>query len=481
MDNFPIHMPNITSPLLVGAFCCAGSFAQAEQVIQSFNDLAKPVGFWAPEGTPIQECFAPESGNMTGNWETFSGITGAVVERADLQSAVTHYVAAQAQGLGPTSIGYIRGSRFRWSGYRPFAKGLGATDRPVYFSFLVKMVGSNAEGAVLFNGSAGSSGRKGIHLGDDGAPGDIAIINNTTAQQLGDVSLVGNSSGKRVELALDDGNVHLVVGKITFGPTDTFQLWIDPDVASEQALLALAPTVTHSGYDIFPSDQLSNLGMEMVRDPSANISFDNFKLSDSPNAFDVVYQAAHPVINSSDVGTVLNQNPTFDLDLTGWNTGKGGIRTSPGLINGSAAGGVRLQGEGDPSGTPAGHFGQSLPVGAKDFELTTWIAPVAKNRFANYTGTFASGANGDRLFQMLVMGGDGTVPAEPQITAIERSKIMINLAYFPAGVAENGTEGFYIKNQSKWVRLAQLGTITGSVDANGDGILSAADGDTVLP
>ncbi len=99
-------------PLLIGAVCCVGSVVHADQVIQSFNDLAKPVGFWAPEGTSLQECFAPDSGNMTGNWETiFTPLT--VTERTDLQSAVSHYVASQAQGLGPTSVGYIRGSRFR--------------------------------------------------------------------------------------------------------------------------------------------------------------------------------------------------------------------------------------------------------------------------------------------------------------------------------------------------------------------------------
>ena len=463
--------------------------ATAGFVAQSFNDLARPAGVRAPEGTPLYQCFVPESGNMTGSWGTTGSCDWMVAEQTDLQSAVANYVSGQSEGLGPTSIGFKRGARTRWATYRSFAKPIGSPDRPVYLSFLVKMVGNNAEGAILLDGDIKPIGyyeRKGIHLGDDGAPGDLGIMdqsNDTTPQQLGDLPLAGSAAGKRVDLALHDGNTHLVVGRIVFGTTDTFQIWVDPNVATEEDLLAITPALTFSGYDMFPNNYLAKLGVEMVRDPNANISFDNFKLSDAPNAFASVYQGAQPLIDSDDFGTVLNINPTFDQDLTGWNDSTGGVWTLPGILNETAAsGGVRLQGVGDPSGNPPGHFGQNVPVGAKDFELTTWMAVIPKSEFENEAGAAISGAKGDRLFQMLVMGGDGTVPGAPGITADERSKIMVNLAYFPAGVTEAGAEGFYVKSQlSGWVMLPELGIITGSSDANGDGILSSADGDSVMP
>jgi hypothetical protein len=172
---------------------------------------------------------------------------------------------------------------------------------------------------------------------------------------------------------------------------------------------------------------------------------------------------------------VLNSNPTLDSGITGWRSTAGGTAVQPGLGFGSRAG-ARVKGVADPAGGEPDSFGQVVPTGASDWELAFLMATPD---FETWTEALPFAL--DRTMQLAVHSAT-TFPssADGLWNDSHAASSMINLAYFPTGNGTTG-EGFYLFDgvASQWVHVASLGTISPSVDANKDGILNAATGDTV--
>ena len=179
-------------------------------------------------------------------------------------------------------------------------------------------------------------------------------------------------------------------------------------------------------------------------------------------------------------GDLMNRNPLFSNGggtATDWLGGH--ARVSPGLTSGSTRS-VRVFGLGDPAAGTVGRAAQTttLPDGAPDFESVFIFTPVSD--FATYTGAAASGDFTDRTMQYLLYSSDATVGTGTLITAADTDNILINLAYFPDGAQNGGTPGFYVFNgiSSSW-QLALAVDLAGSTDADGNGLLDPAAGDTV--
>lgn len=185
-------------------------------------------------------------------------------------------------------------------------------------------------------------------------------------------------------------------------------------------------------------------------------------------------------------GEVLNDNPLFEEPGTTpyanlWSPRH--ARVAPGLANGSDHM-VRVVGIGDPDASEIGHANQASGIvnGVADFEAVFYFAPVAASEFPGYTGmpTAPDGTWTDRSMQYLLLADDTDARDGATLDPGETNNILVNLAYFPAGATSSGTPGFYVYDgaTAAW-QPALAVTLPGSVDANHDGTLNPADGDTV--
>ncbi|MBB5352877.1 hypothetical protein HNR46_003126 [Haloferula luteola] len=179
-------------------------------------------------------------------------------------------------------------------------------------------------------------------------------------------------------------------------------------------------------------------------------------------------------------GARMNPNPKFaDGAGTAVDWAGGHARLSTGLTPGSAST-IRIFGIGDPSGSSVGGAAQStsVPNGASNFEAVFLFSPVAD--FSPYSGAAADGGFTDRAMQYLLLASDTTVASGATITPADTANVLINLAYMPDGITSNGTPGFYVFDglTESW-QLAIAADLAGSVDANADGVLDPATGDTV--
>lgn len=185
-------------------------------------------------------------------------------------------------------------------------------------------------------------------------------------------------------------------------------------------------------------------------------------------------------------GDLLNANPLFEQAAAGhyaaqWSPEH--VRGAPGLAHGSGHL-VRVVGKGDPDLLEVGDANQSAGIvnNVTHFESVFHFAPAAASEFPGYTGqgTSPDGQFGDRSLQYLILSNDTDVRDGFTLDAGETGNILVNLAYFPDGVSDGGTPGFYVFNADTpgW-ELALAVTLPGSVDADSDGMLDPAAGDTV--
>ena len=213
------------------------------------------------------------------------------------------------------------------------------TGSTVWFSFLVRLDGPDAEGQVYFNApvgltgstsSANFSGAFGIAFGGATTPGAFAInltpsnrisaLLNTPASSLvlyddlngnnvidgTETDLNGNGQIDGVEVRKVSGpgpviTSHLVIGRVTVdsapGAPDTIDMWLDPaSTASVAALGAPSLTATSDEVDTAGIFSVAFSGVrEITPIPSGGpytdggkASLDHFRASDLANAFDFI-------------------------------------------------------------------------------------------------------------------------------------------------------------------------------------------------
>jgi hypothetical protein len=177
-------------------------------------------------------------------------------------------------------------------------------------------------------------------------------------------------------------------------------------------------------------------------------------------------------------GTRLTANPGFETNTDGWlsdnfslNTPAG--RVTPGAIG--SAGMAHLKGMGT-AGAPD-NLSQTVINGASDWEMTFYFSPLDASVFSEYHSEGNAPEPNDRTFQVVIQSNN-TPPTPASGTegtytdANNGNAALINLAYLPAD-----DRGFCVFNGSSWESLG-LPLVVGSIDANKDGNLRSASGDS---
>ncbi|MBX3739734.1 MAG: hypothetical protein KF712_01985 [Akkermansiaceae bacterium] len=219
----------------------------------------------------------------------------------------------------------------------------------------------------------------------------------------------------------------------------------------------------------------------------------SFTVGGSSNAFGVTHTATLAVNTSVTEqnmtfpvsatfftsGTRLTTNPGFETNTDGWlsdnfNLNTPASRVTPGAIG--SAGMAYLKGMG-VTGAPD-NFSQTMINGAADWEMTFYFSPLDASVFPEYHSEGNAPESNDRTFQVVIQSNN-TPPIAASGTegsytnANNGNAALINLAYLPAN-----DQGFSVFNGSAWESL-ELPLITGSIDANKDGNLRSANGDSV--
>jgi hypothetical protein len=180
-------------------------------------------------------------------------------------------------------------------------------------------------------------------------------------------------------------------------------------------------------------------------------------------------------------GTRLTQNPTFDVNDSGWVSDHSTqqtppVRVAPGAIGSTAM--TRLRGSKDPWGGAPDNLSQTIYNGAADWEMTFYMSPRDVSTFSQYTPEGNPASGNDKSFQLIIQSNNA-IPTPASGTegaftnAVNGDRAMINLAYLPGE-----DQGFCVFNGSNWEPIG-LPLIQGSIDINNDGNLRVTDGDTV--
>lgn len=341
-------------PLLVCGPLIGVSNLEAGQVEADFNDMLlgdtrTRTGASSPNLNNLNtgSGFLPDNGSTSGGDGEYNNDTGVlqfVAGDLPVPSGVTGFTSAQAtSSASPTGVslshlaGTVLAAPHRLQD-RHFSSPM--TGNTVWFSFLVRLDGPDAEGQVFFNSpvgltgstsSANTSGAFGIAFGGATTPGAFAInlnpanrisaLVNTPASALvyyddlnGNNAIDGTETDLNGNLQIDGVEVrkvsgpggpvitsHLVIGRVTVdsapGAPDTIDMWLDPaDTTSVGALGA--PTLTAT------SDEVGTTGIfavafsevrEITPIPTGGpytdggkATLDHFRASDLANAFDFI-------------------------------------------------------------------------------------------------------------------------------------------------------------------------------------------------
>lgn len=232
------------------------------------------------------------------------------------------------------------------------------------------------------------------------------------------------------------------------------------------------------------------LSVEVTANPIAEGSFNGSLTIDTTSTGSIAADGNDIDLDISSrfiaIGSKINPNPTMETALTGW--GGGSTLISPGLINGSN-GMARVKGAGDFDlfNSPDSLYqATGVPDGASDFQFTAFFSPINADNFTDYAsagaaaGTRPNGDFGDRSFQWVLLSTDSSPPGGTYGDT-QAANTIINLAYFPDGIVEDGTPDFYVYNSttSAWEPTG-IGAIEGSVDNDADGDVFNGIGDGLL-
>lgn len=294
------------------------------------NNLNSGSGFLADDGS---------ASGGGGEYNNDTGVLQFAVGDLPVPAGVTGFTSAQGtSAASPTgiSMSHLAGANLGSHRMqdRHFASPM--TGNTVWFSFLVRMDGPDAEGQVYFNApvvtgstsSANTTGAFGVVFGGVATPGAFAI-NLTPANRIS--ALVGTPAASRVyyddldnsggingtetdrngngvidgvevgKFSVGSISSHLVIGRVTVnsapGAPDTIDLWLDPANTTSVGALG-APTLTSTSDEVDAAGIFS-VAFAQWRDvtpvPSGGpytdggkVAIDHFRASDLVNAFDFI-------------------------------------------------------------------------------------------------------------------------------------------------------------------------------------------------
>lgn len=344
--------PRKILPVALGWTLLTASAASAGQIEADFNDMLlgdtrTRTNTSSPNLNNLNtgSGFLPDNGSANGGDGEYNNDTGVlqfVAGDLPVPPGVSGFNSVQAtSAASPTGISLSHLAGAPLTGHRVqdrhFASPL--TGDTVWFSFLVRLEGPDAEGQVYFNAPVGltgssssgnTSGAFGVVFGGPATPGAFAInlapanrisaLVNTPASSrvyyddLNNNGIIdgtetdrngnGQIDGVEVRKVSGSGPVitsHLVIGRVTVndaaGSPDTIDLWLDPASTASVAALG-APTLTAT------SDEIDATGIfsaafaewrEIAPIPSGGpytdggrATLDHFRASDLANAFDFI-------------------------------------------------------------------------------------------------------------------------------------------------------------------------------------------------
>jgi hypothetical protein len=338
--------PNKLLPLLACGPLLGIQAIHAGQIEADFNDMLlgdtrTRTSAASPNNNNLNSGsgFLADDGSASGGGGEFNNDTGVlqfVTGDLPVPSGVTGFTSVQGSSATGVSMSHLAGANLGSHRMqdRHFASPL--TGSTVWFSFLVRLDGPDAEGQVYFNApvltgstsSTNTTGSFGVVFGGVATPGAFAI-NLTPANRIS--ALVGTPASSLVYYddlnnngildgtetdrngnTLIDGvevgkagiagiSSHLVIGRVTVNSApaaaDTIDLWLDPANTTSVGALG-APTLTATSDEVDAAGIFS-VAFAQWRDvapvPSGGpytdggkTAIDHFRASDLANAFDFI-------------------------------------------------------------------------------------------------------------------------------------------------------------------------------------------------
>lgn len=301
----------IQGTLLAAVMFAAPIRSDAASVLDSFNDVSGP---GAVEGAPLTTFSTVGLAGgigFLGGYDTANSQVD-VLRTNDLTISLTNYVSGQTNSVNHWSVAATIDSVgiARRAKYRDTTPLTGT----IWFSFLASLQNANGDIGLTINGAFSASGRFGtvpgmrVGLGNPSLPGALGV--GTVASQADLTSITDGVNGAITtnNFVPTDGTAGLVLGKISTDAGSGFpkvEIWYNPDVPNEAALPAPVLSFIDTNSTFVPTT-ISRIGYQVVRSANGvqNEVIDNVKLSDEPNAFDIVYKNAPLPLPVLDVAVV---------------------------------------------------------------------------------------------------------------------------------------------------------------------------------
>ena len=316
--------------LLLGVFILVSN-ARAALVTQGFNDIADVT---LTNGISLTALDVPGGVGFTTSYEQNN--TSVVVARTnDLMVGLMHYVSGQSattQQWAAAATSFSSGAARRTQ-----TRSTPAMGGTIWFSFLASLNNPNGDAALTFNGNFDGSGRPvvgsggmRVGLGNNsvaglkGALGVGPLTATGTSQDNSGLQIITNNMNGAVTaggFVPTNGTAGLILGRIDFDGVSGFPrvtLWYNPDVPDEVSLPAPTLSFIDTNFTFIPTT-LSRIGYQVVRSATLGVQnevMDNVKVSNEPNAFDIVYKNASlatPTVGL--VGTALTGGETGQSNL----------------------------------------------------------------------------------------------------------------------------------------------------------------------
>lgn len=321
----------------------------AASVVDSFNDVSTNanVGMttWAGvNGASLRSDTGPTAGGI-GFLGGFSQTSGVLVYATnDLTVALDNYVSGQTNTVRHWSVGGVTTSSgfARRTQARITPTFNAASDKVIWFSFVVSLNTTNAEAALCFNPYLKGTGVTGNNINgtpsgysdSGGGPGPAAPglrigLGGASAGVQGALGIgpvegpsydcgLTNITGNGLDGAITaakfaplNGTAGLVLGCIyTTNGYQAVNVWYNPDVTSQASLPAPTLTFVDTSSQFVPAS-ISSVGYQLCRDDILGVRdayIDNVKVSDETNGFNIVYANATPTefVQSITVGVVVS-------------------------------------------------------------------------------------------------------------------------------------------------------------------------------
>jgi hypothetical protein len=292
---------------LLLAACAAGIVsAQASSVIDTFNDVKGATN--AITLTQLNSTGVGGVGFTTKYEQTGSAV--AVLKTNDLAVSLANYVSGETADTQHWSVAATPLSTGTPAARRTQTRGTPSLSGTIWFSFLASLLSTNGDAALVFNGAFNGSGvpnaAGGMRIGvgsyyTNRCRGAFGVgplaFSSTVACDLGTITNGVNGAITSTWFVPTNGTPGLVLGRIDYDPSSGYprvSAWYNPDVPDEASLPDPTLTFTDTTYTIVPTT-VTRIGYQVVRSTTLGVQnelIDNVKVSDEPNAFDIVYKNA---------------------------------------------------------------------------------------------------------------------------------------------------------------------------------------------